>query len=196
MSEKSEKLKKFIEAVNGEVEARVAEILTEAENEKKRIISAAEKKGSDEAERYLEDKKRNTGRDLLREVSAAELEVKRSVLLHREKLTDTLFEDVKKRIADYRKTPDYIKKLEKMLADAKIDTAAEIMLAPEDMGLADRLAKQLSADNAVFKADANIRLGGLAVFFKEKGIVIDKTFDLALEEQRSEFTASNAFAQE
>ncbi|MBQ8781705.1 MAG: V-type ATP synthase subunit E [Oscillospiraceae bacterium] len=194
MSEKNEKLRKFIEAVNSEAEARASEILTEAEQEKKRIISAAEEKGRREAELYLDDKKSNAGRDFVREVSRAELEMKREVLLHRDELTNQLFAAVEKRVAEYRKTPAYAEKLKEMLTAAQVDGDAEIMLAPEDMKYADSLKKALKTDKAVFKEDQNIRLGGMAVYFKEKGVVIDSTFDHALEDQRSEFISGNAFA--
>lgn len=194
MSEKKEKLRKFIEAVNSEAEARAAEILTEAEQEKKRIISAAEEKGRREAELYLDDKKSNAGRDFIREVSRAELEMKREVLLHRDELTNKLFAAVEKRLADYRKNSAYAEKLKEMLAAAQAEGDVEIMLAPEDMKYADSLKKTLKTDKAVFKEDKNIKLGGLAVYFREKGIVIDNTFDRALEDQRSEFISGNAFA--
>lgn len=194
MSEKKEKLQKFIAAVNGEVEMRVGEILAEAENEKKRIISAAEEKGRNEAEKYLDEKKRNSGRDFVREISRAELDAKREVLLYREELTEKLFSDVKGRIEAYRKTDAYLKKLEEMLASSDISGNAEIRLAPEDMKHADKLKKSVPSSVEI-KTDSNIRLGGLSVYFRDKGIVIDKTFDLALEEQREEFTASNVFAQ-
>lgn len=194
MSEKNEKLRKFIEAVNSEAEARASEILTEAEQEKKRIISAAEEKGRREAELYLDDKKSNAGRDFVREVSRAELEMKREVLLHRDELTNQLFAAVEKRVAEYRKTPAYAEKLKEMLTAAQVDGDAEIMLAPEDMKYAESLKKALKTDKAVFKEDQNIKLGGMAVYFKEKGVVIDSTFDHALEDQRSEFISGNAFA--
>lgn len=195
MSEKKEKLQKFIAAVNGEVEMRVGEILAEAENEKKRIISAAEEKGRNEAEKYLDEKKRDAGRDFVREISRTELETKRNVLLYREELTEKLFSDVKKRLEEYRKTDAYSKKLADMLASSGISGSVEIRLAPEDMKLADSLKKGIKAETE-FKADGNIKLGGLAVYFKDKGTVLDKTFDLALEEQREIFTSSNAFVQQ
>ena len=194
MSEKKEKLQKFIAAINGEVEMKVGEILSEAENEKKRIISAAEEKGRSEAEKYLDEKKRDAGRDFVREISRAELETKRGVLLHREELTEKLFSDVKKRIEAYRKTDAYGKMLAEILASADIAGNVEIRLASEDMKFADELKRSIKTA-VEFKSDSNIKMGGLAVYFKDRGTVLDKTFDLALEEQREKFTASNAFSQ-
>ena len=102
---------------------------------------------------------------------------------------------VKKRLEEYRKTDAYSKKLADMLASSGISGSVEIRLAPEDMKLADSLKKGIKAETE-FKADGNIKLGGLAVYFKDKGTVLDKTFDLALEEQREIFTSSNAFVQQ
>ncbi len=188
------KLQKFISAVNEDVDEKIAAMFLEAEEEKKRIISEAEAEAELKAEKYLSDKSRKADTGFVKSLSAAELEMKRKVILHRDGLSEKVFNQVKERIAEYRKTNAYADNLIKTLLLLNVNGNAEIRLAPDDMKYTDMLKKVVKSSEAEFCADESIRLGGLAVYCKDKGMIIDKTFDLALEEQRQAFVAENAFA--
>lgn len=195
MSTENEKLQKFISAVNEEIDVKVSKLLDEAESEKKSIISAAKAESESTAEKYLASAQRKTGSKYVRDISRAELEMKKSILRRREELSAKVFEAVEKRIAEYRQTNAYADGLVKTLLLMNVGNGAEIRLAPEDMKLAEALKKVVRAENVTFTPDSSIKLGGLSVYSKEKGTVVDKTFDLAVEEQKSSFVNSNAFAE-
>lgn len=121
--------------------------------------------------------------------------MKKSILRRREELSAKVFEAVEKRIAEYRQTNAYADGLVRTLLLMNVGEGAEVRLAPEDMKLAEALKKVVRAENVAFTPDSSIKLGGLSVYSKEKGTVVDKTFDLAVEEQKSSFVNSNAFAE-
>ena len=194
MGAENEKLQKFIEAVNDDIDVKVSELLKEAEEERKNIISAAEAESEDTAEKHLNASRKKTGNKYVRDISKAELEMKKEVLRHREELSDKIFDVVKERISEYRTTAAHFDGLAKTLLLLNITGSAEVRLAAEDMKYADALKKVVKSADVTFVSDDTIKLGGLSVYSKDKGTIIDKTFDLAAEEQRNSFVASNAFA--
>ncbi len=195
MSTENEKLQKFISAVNEEIDVKVSKLLDEAESEKQSIISAAEAESESSAEKYLASAQKKNGSKYVRDISRAELDMKKNILRRREELSAKVFEAVEKRIAEYRQTNAYADGLVRTLLLMNVGEGAEVRLAPEDMKLAEALKKVVRAENVTFTPDSSIKLGGLSVYSKEKGTVVDKTFDLAVEEQKSSFVNSNAFAE-
>ena len=195
MDMNNEKLQRFIDAVNDETERKVSEMLGEAETEKKAILSEAEKESDEFADRYFSTGSKKNGNRYVRDISRAELEMKKEILRRREELTDEVFSVVKERLISYRNDPKYVDMLIKNLLLLRITDGAEVFLAPEDMKFADTLKKAIRSENVVFSPDENIKFGGISVYNKESGTISDKTFDMAVEEQRRLFANRNAFAQ-
>ena len=195
MSTENEKLQKFICAVNDEIDEKVSAILDDAENVKKGIISAAQEESEEAADKYMNSSRKKSGNKYVRDISKAELEMKKSVLRCREELSDKVFAKVEEKLAEYRSTNAYADTLIKKLLVLNVGNGAEIRLSPDDMKLADVLKRVIKAQEVTFIPDSSIKLGGFSVYSKEKGTIIDKTFDLAVEEQKSLFVSSNAFAE-
>ena len=195
MNMNNEKLQRFIDAVNDETERKVSEMLGEAEDEKKAILSAAKRESEEFADRFFDSSSKKNGNRYVRDISKAELEMKKEILRRREELTDEIFDVVKKRLISYHNDPKYVDMLIKNLLLLRISDGAEVFLAPEDMKFADTLKKAIRSENVVFSPDENIKLGGISVYNKDSGTISDKTFDMAVEEQRRIFANSNAFAQ-
>lgn len=194
MDMNNEKLQKFIDAVNDEIDTKVRDMLAEAEEEKKAILAEASRESDETAERHLDAGAKKHGSQYVRDISKAELNMKKAVLQHREELTAKVFEVVEKRLCDYRSDPKYVDMLVKNLLLLHVNDGAEVFLSPDDMKYAETLKKAVRSDNVKFSPDERIRLGGLSVYDKEKGTISDKTFDLAVEEQKRSFANSNAFA--
>ncbi len=189
MDNKNEKLKVFIDAVNDEIDVEVSRILADAEERRKAVLAEAESFSAAETVKINGSASLKNGSVYLRDVSKAELNMKKSVIEHRDELADTVFDAVEKKLAEIRK--DLIKNLLLM----HVSDNSEIFLSPDDMKYADTLKKAIPSCNAEFLPDEKIRLGGLAVYNTEKGIILDKTFDSAVEEQRRVFTEKNVFAE-
>ena len=189
-----EKLDNFMSAVDSYIDERVEKMLDEAEKEKDKILSNAQKDAKIAADRHFAEALKKHGNQYARDISKATLEMKKEVLSHRESLTDKIFEDVKEKLFEFKKTSKYLDYLVKSLIMMNITDDVEIFLAADDIKLADTLKKALKTENVIFSIDEKIHIGGLIVFKKNKGTIIDRTFDIALEEQRRSFTNSNAFA--
>lgn len=194
MDMNNEKLQKFIDAVNDEIDGKVNEMLAEAENERKSILANAKLESEESAERHFIVGTQKNGNRYVRDISRAELNMKKAVLQHREELTAKIFKVVEKRLISYHDDPKYVDMLIKNLLVMHVADGSEIFLAPDDMKYADTLKKALRSDNVTFSPDEKIRLGGLSVYNKAKGTISDKTFDLAVEEQKRSFANSSAFA--
>ena len=195
MDMNNEKLQRFIDAVNDETERKVSEMLGEAEDEKKAILSEAERESDEFADRYFSNGNKKNGNRYVRDISRAELEMKKEVLRRREELTDEMFSVIKERLISYHNDPKYVDMLIKNLLLLRVSDGAEIFLAPEDMKYADTLKKAIRSENVVFTPDEKIKFGGVSVYNKDSGTISDKTFDMAVEEQRRLFANRNAFAQ-
>jgi vacuolar-type H+-ATPase subunit E/Vma4 len=128
-------------------------------------------------------------------VSKAELDMKKEILLCREKLTAELFDKVHMKLADYRKTPAYKEKLCSAVSEETELEGAAVYLSPEDMKLSDAVAAA-AGNKVTVAADESIKYGGLLILRSSKGTVTDRTFDCALKEQLSLFASGNLMAQE
>lgn len=194
MNMNNEKLQRFIDAVNNEIEGKVNEKLAEAEEEKNAILEEARRESEETAERHMQLGEKKNGNRYVRDISRAELSMKKAVLMHREELTEQIFSVVESRLIKYRDDPKYVDMLIKNLLLTHVNDDSEIFLAPDDMKYADTLKKAVRSDKVTFSPDEKIKLGGLSVYNREKGTISDKTFDLAVEEQKRRFTNSNVFA--
>lgn len=190
----NDKLQKFIDAVNDEIDEKVNEILADAETERKNILEKAEQESEETAEKHFSINFKKNGNQFVRDISKAELNMKKSVIRHREELTEKVFESVKERLKDFRNDPKYVNMLVKNILMMHVSDGSEIFLAPDDMKYAETLKKALPSSNIKFSPDEKILLGGISVYNAEKGTILDKTFDLALEEKRQTFSNNNVFA--
>lgn len=195
MDNNNEKLKVFIDAVNDEIDGEVNRILADAEERKKAVLAEAESFSADETGKTAGSGSKKDGNLYVRDVSKAELNMKKSVIGHRDELADKVFETVEKRLSEFRGDQKYVNLLVKNLLLMHVSDGSEIFLSPDDMKYADTLKKAIPSCNAKFSPDEKIRLGGLAVYNAEKGTIADKTFDSAVEEQRRNFTEKNVFAE-
>ncbi len=189
------KLQKFVDAVNDEIDQKVNELLNEAEEEKNAILENAKIKSKEAAEKRLADSKKKCGVKYIRDVTHNEMQMKKDVLLYREKLTDELIEDVRLRLVDFKSNSDYVDFLVKLMLTSNISDNSVIYLSSEDIKYSAKLNKAVKADNITFEVDSNIKIGGLSIYNKEKETIVNKTFDLLLEEQKQKFINMNAFAQ-
>jgi vacuolar-type H+-ATPase subunit E/Vma4 len=187
------KLERFIGAVNNEIDEKVAVIMKNAETERDKIISEAEEEAENAANKLYDTNIKRIQNKFTRETSQNEFAGKKAVLIHREELTEKLFSEIKKKLEDIRKSPEYIDILLKKLLVTATESGAEILLSPDDMKYVDTLKKAIKKD-ITFKPEDTIELGGFSVYNKTAGTIIDKTFDSALDEQKQNFINKNYFA--
>ena len=194
MEQNKEKLAKFIDAVNADVDGKVSELMQEAQSEKSHILDEAAAEAARTYEKHIGEASKKIGNRCVREISKAELDAKKESLRRREELTDTLFNDVCSRLEEFRATPDYETYTIKAAAEAGAGKDSVIFLAPYDMSRSAAVGKAVGTED--IRQDSSIRLGGVSVLNSGSGIIIDRTFDTALKEQRKLFAAKNVLGGE
>lgn len=190
MEQEKEKLERFISAVEATTNQQVRTIENDAENECANILAEAQKNAEEAKQRKLSDTKKMLSGKYVRMISKAELDMKKQVLLCREALTKTLFDNIRKQIAEYRTSEQYAESMCAMIAKEGDMKGAQICIAPEDMGLSDKLLAA-AGEGASVAADDSVKLGGYLVLRREQGTVTDRTYDCALKEQQSLFASRN-----
>lgn len=196
MTNNKEKLNKFINAVNEEIEIKIKSLIDEAQKEKQSIIEAAEKEAQEAAEQYYNVHSKQNSSQFVQELSNAELNAKKDIIQHRQNLADRTFNSVEQRLKEFRSSPKYVDMLIKSLLLMHISDDIEIQLCADDMKYAELIKIAFPTQELKISASDNITLGGLSVYNPSRGIVIDKTFDLSLEEKKRDFVNSNAFAKQ
>ena len=180
------KLKGFIDAVNAEVNQQIEDLLSSVNDKRKTILETAE----DEALNAAYIKIQNAVEDAASKskiiVSKAEQESRIKVLTHRETLVKEIFSNVEKRIFEFIKTDEYKSYLVTLLKDESINSETTIYMKPDDMKYSEMLKSDLSID-CLFSEDVGIKYGGLSVYDKLSSVLINKTIDNMLDEQKKNF---------
>lgn len=121
-------------------------------------------------------------------LSKAHEETSRKLMAKRKELSDLVFQSAKDEIKAFTKKDeyqDYLKKKASSLADRSYPNAI-IYLGKEDASFQDDI-KTAYGNDCEIKIDTDIVLGGFRLECAELGIVIDETFDTALEEHKDWF---------
>ena len=193
MEHEKDKLGRFLTAVNSVTDKQVNEIIREAENERERIITAAVNAAEAAKQRYLSDHNKMNSNKYVRMISKAELDMKKEVLLNRERLTAELFKKAAGMIAEYTATKEYAEQLCRSIAEENVTENARICISPDDMKHKAAIAEVCGA-KAEIVADDSIKHGGFYIIRQDKGTITDRTFDCALREQHSAFASKNLIA--
>lgn len=185
MENQTNKLERFKQAVFEDAEKQ-AKLITEAAD-KQRETELAQAKI--EAQSLADSKKAAADKTeearAVREISSKQLEAKRNVLCHREKLIDSVFDSVKNRLAAFKASGEYklwLKEKAEKCKHTYPEHKGVLYLSPEDMTFAPELA------GFEVKSRDSIELGGVLAVYDDMGIALDYTFDSAFEQQRSAFT--------
>ena len=179
MTDEAVKLKRFRDAVTADAQEQAEEMLSQARAESEEIRQKARADAQRERAHLEEQINQRAEAILSKDISQAALASQRRVLLKREELYDSVFDTVKEKIAAFRKSGEYKQWLAdtvKACEDKYPGQQPEVHASPEDAPL-------------IFaEPDETIRLGGVCVYFKEIGIVLDCTLDTRLERERKSFS--------
>lgn len=182
-----EKLDRFVNSVNGEVDVQISGMLREAEKEGEAIKSSAKDDALKASYDRIQKAVKDTEAQYKRMIAQAEQEHHRSLLSHREALVEKIFDNIRKRLVQFRQSEDYPAYLQKQLRDVKLSADSIIYLAPADMQYADLLK---GSSGAQVCEDDSIQLGGLSITAKDSKCIMDKTLDAAFDEQRKAFSTT------
>ncbi len=180
------KLKGFIDAVNADVNQQIEDLLSSVKEKRKTILETAEDEALNAAYVKIKAAVADAAAKNKMMVSKAEQEARIKILTHRENLVRQIFSDVEKRILEFTQTDEYKNYLIDLLKGEKVDSQTTIYLKPDDMKYSELLKSYLNEECA-FCEDACVKYGGLSVYDRSSSVLINKTIDNMLCEQKKNF---------
>lgn len=184
--ENLEKIALFEKAINKAAESEIDSLLSEARKKAEEAVKCADEEYLEKCYHTVSGETKNIKRKLEHEVSQREFEASKEVFAHRSKRVNEFFEELEKEIAVFSQTSEYEKRLialtEEIEKENPFDEKTVIYVKPADV---DRVKKHYPKVNV--SGDKNIRLGGVSVFYPERSVFADRTFDNAFAEQKAEF---------
>ncbi|MBP1591094.1 MAG: hypothetical protein ILP22_03535 [Oscillospiraceae bacterium] len=186
-------LRQFIDAVNSEVDSKIGLIEKEAEEKSSELLENAENEALNEAYKKIrscvtEEKQRNK-----MTVSKAEQEARIKVLTYRENLVGKIFDSVDDKLTDFTRSDEYPAYLEGLLDGENIGSDTVIYLREEDMKY-ESVLRRKAGNECSFEADPEIVYGGLSVYDRKSSVLINKTLDNMLDEQKKDFGSNYRLA--
>lgn len=199
MQEEKSKLKAFTSAVTAAAAERAAKMNEETDRLERETVerysadlsaAAAKRRAAALADSKVRENKR---------VVAEGLAAKHSLLQFREDCADDVFNEVRRRVLELPKQPEYGETLKSQLWRA-LDAvpgarSAKVWLRREDMGYAQGLNAASPGVRLSFE-EGDFALGGLVLECEEMSRKIDLSFDAALEDLEGRFSELTGFSLE
>jgi len=186
-------LKEFISAVNSEVESRIDEIREQAEQKSSELLENAENEALNEAYTRIKACVSEEKYKSKMNVSKAEQEARIKVLTYRENLVARIFDSVNERLCRFTESDEYASFLCRLLEGEKTGENTVIFLREEDMKYEAQL-RRTAGSECSFEADTSIVFGGLSVFDSRSSVLVNKTIDNMLDEQKRDFGSNYRLA--
>jgi V/A-type H+-transporting ATPase subunit E len=194
MSQPEMKLTKFTSAVLKDAEEQRSQILSEIDEYRKVQIEKAEEEILNDAYVMIQNEialiKNKNGR----QISLSELESRRKLLKLRDEISRGVFEDAEKSLHDFTATPkyvDFICDIIKKCAETFPAGKSVIQVRKEDLQYKDKIISAFGRADTVCEVNVNINIGGVIIYNHDKGIIVDETLDLKLENQKDWFATTS-----
>lgn len=187
MKNEIERLEKFKKAIFDEVEAKAKEMISEAESEREEKLEKVRRETDGFVQAKIASIDKECEAKAVRALSSENLQAKRAVLLSREELIDKIFSNVKDKLDEFMKTPEYGKMMSekvKSCADNYPGERGVVYVSLKDGDLSGSLS---CGGRYTVETSDTIEIGGAMVVLEDKGIALDYTFDTSLSEQRESF---------
>lgn len=186
----AKKLDKFAKSVNIEVEEHISRIIDEANKISSDKLKKAEDNALFDAYNKIQKSVRETEAKYQKMYALEEQKYKMEALRHRETLSKTIFRDIEEKLSVFAMSDKYESYLKKLVEEEKLSENAVIALSPRDEKYAEKLKAKYGHE---ITFDDSIEIGGLSIIDSMQGLIIDKTFDSALEEQKKNFSSRYSF---
>lgn len=151
------------------------------------IFDNHQKEAEAAAKSTLETKKTIIRKNIKKEVSDTEAELKREVTLKANSYKEQLFNEVELKLSGFRKTKDYVNLLVSLINDCKKiadGDKIQIYIDEDDSDLKDTLSDASENDIQI----NNFKFGGgIRAVIPSKNILIDETFETKLSEIKDDY---------
>jgi vacuolar-type H+-ATPase subunit E/Vma4 len=128
--------------------------------------------------------------DSKKELASAQMAIKKQLTNKQAEIKLKIFELVREKIADYRKTPEYIDLLKSQISaivEEYNDLDITIYIDCEDAGILEQLKSSFDTNIQVYDKEF---LGGTKTIVPEKNILIDYSFKTRLVEEQEKFAVT------
>lgn len=191
-----EKQDKFYTAINHYAEEQRQKIEDEIAEFKKKELDDAEIEVLTECYRMIQKEMTQMRLGISRDISLKKMDLKRTILEKRQKITDEVFQRAAAKLIDFTKTEEYasfLKKAAGKFASVFRDPGTVLFLKPGDETFEEAIRGSFAAP-CTFQADETIRLGGIRAKNDGMGLAADATLDALLEDQRAWFEEQSGMA--
>ncbi len=183
-----EKLAHFKECAINDANKQGEAILNECKSKIQQQFDEYEKEARTKSEKKFKIESANLLKEKNKALSKSSLEIRRKVNDRAEELKDLLFEDVAKKISDYKKSKEYKKLLTTMINSCyKYANKKELKLYIDksDKDLQSYLENTCKVTIAISERDIK---GGILGVCEEKNLLIDNSFASKFAHEKSTFT--------
>lgn len=184
-----EKLAMMRESILSETKQKADKLVSDAENESSRIVLEASDKYYADAEKTIESEKSAIAAKYAKQTAAMRSQVQKDILMHRNMLTQKLFDGVREKLIKFRDTKEYKEYISRCISEYKKSydiENAEVRVSAADMQrteLFEGLPKSVK-----ITCDDTITLGGVKIKPANVGVICDGTLDAALIKQSDNFS--------
>ena len=185
------KQSKFLEAINRFAEEQQKKLLDEVSAYKAERVELATEDGLRDAYELIQREIAEKKSQIVRETAKMEQDARNELFSMRRNMTDEVIKKAEDKLIAFTESSDYADKLYQSAEKIrKIAGSGELIVSicEKDAGKAEKLSKLLSP--CTIKTDKSIRIGGLSAYVKDKGILLDDTYDSKLRDERTRFIDS------
>lgn len=193
MPHENKKINKFISAINKDAETRRRRIEAEVEKFNETELEKAKNEALHEAYRLIQRERVRTRNKISVEYSQKETAQRRELIDKRNKITESVFDDARKKLTDFTGTPEYKTWLKDKISEGlKIISGddTQLRLCRRDVSLSTELEKTVGS-LAEIVPDDEIGIGGYKLVSISKGKIIDDTLESRLMENYNYFLESS-----
>ncbi|MBR6407753.1 MAG: V-type ATP synthase subunit E [Clostridia bacterium] len=189
MPNQNERAEKFIKAINEDAYLQQKTIKEETDRLRRSELKKARLRARDEIDELTARERDSRRAEISRKYADKSSESKREMLMHRDGILDSVFEDVRKKLAEFSGSEKYGAWLVgNIVRAAKIVDAddMELYLKKGDEKYADEAAKAAKASFEI-KTDEDNMLGGFKIVSRSCGICANDTLESRLQDNRDWF---------
>ncbi len=179
----------FLKAIEKYAEQQRTKIQSEAEDFKEKELTKAEDEGLREAYVLIQKKMTDIKVKIASELSRAENASRKKTFVRRQEIENEVFEEAEKKLIEYTKTDEYLKRLKnsaKQTAQKLTSEDTVLFVKESDLKYSDELQKAFGRQCRVESSD-DIIIGGMIGISHTMGLLVDETLDSRLQQQREWF---------
>ena len=182
-----EKLENFYRHSIDRANAEAQRLISEHQEALDRLFEEPQTLKRQQAREEINAETEKLKREANKTLSAEQLSIKRTLSEKNEELKNQLFEEVRKKMEDFKKTEEYKNYLKTKIREAvsfASGDALQFYLDPSDEEYRKELEEEFSISMLVSETPFT---GGIRAVIPEKNILIDNSFDSLISEEQEAF---------